>query len=112
MQGIGVFLRAGDAPKFPRRISGADSPVRAVYLDRVLPEWLEREPDNPYLATLAPLVIDDEAELKARAAGLWQRVQDAPLAATERDALSQVMLDWFVERFRTLTAREVWRVRP
>jgi len=43
VQGIGVFLRAGQAPPFPRRISGSDSPVRAVYLDRVLPDWLERE---------------------------------------------------------------------
>ena len=29
--------------------------MRAVYLERILPEWLEREPENPYLATLAPL---------------------------------------------------------
>ena len=98
VQGIGVFLRASQAPRFPRRISGADSPVRAVYLDRFLPDWLEREPENPYLAVLAPLVIDDDADLKARAPALWQRVQDAPIPAAERDTLAQVMLFWFLER--------------
>jgi hypothetical protein len=108
VQGIGVFLRAAQAPRFPRRISGVDSPVRAVFLDGFLPDWLERESDNPYLAVLAPLVIGDDAELKARAPGLWQQVQDAPIAAEQRDTLTQVMLFWFLERFRDLTAREVW----
>ena len=32
-------------------------PFRAVYLDKFVPEWLEREPGNPYLAVLAPLVL-------------------------------------------------------
>lgn len=108
VQGVGIFLQAGQAPRFPRRIAGTDSPVRAVYLDRFLPQWLEREPQNPYLAALAPLVINDDTELQARAPELWQRVQDAPLAADERDTLAQVMLFWFLERFRELTAKEVW----
>lgn len=108
VQGIGVFLRESLAPRFPTRIAGADSPVRAVYLDRFLGDWLEREPENPYVAALAPLAIDDDAALQAQAPGLWQRVQDAPLAPTERDTLSQIMLSWFLERFRALTAREIW----
>jgi predicted transposase YdaD len=81
--------------------------VRAVYLNRFLGDWLEREPENPYIAALAPLAIDEDTALKAQAAGLWQRVQTAPLAPAERGTLSQILLSWFLERFRNLTAREV-----
>ena len=79
-----------------------------VVLRRVLPDWLAREPDNPYVAVFAPLLIDDEADLRARAPALWRTVQEAPLAEEVRDILSQVLEFWFFERFRGLTAKEVW----
>ncbi len=110
VQGIAVFLRSADAPDFPRRIAGADSPIRSVFLDQVLPDWLAREPDNPYVAVLAPLVIATDAELRERAPTLWQSVQTAAVPESERKTLADVLLFWLMERFRTLTKTEVMQM--
>jgi predicted transposase YdaD len=84
------------------------APLLKVDLRRVLPDWLAREPDNPYVAVFAPLLIDDDADLRARAPALWRTVQEAPLAEDVRDILTQVLEFWFFERFRGLTAKELW----
>jgi len=55
-------------------------------------------------AVFAPLVIQDDAELRAHAPQLWQTVQTAPLPPGARDALAQVLEFWFFERFFGLTA--------
>jgi predicted transposase YdaD len=39
---------------------------------------------------------------------LWRTVQEAPLASAKRDILAQVLEFWFFERFRALTAKEIW----
>ena len=56
---------------------------------------------------LAPLVIADDAQLAAQAPALWQRVRAAALTEPARDALSEVLLFWFMDRFKTLTRDEV-----
>ena len=106
--GIGVFLRERDVPVYPGGLCTSPNLVRIVVLDRILPDWLAREPENPYLAVFAPLLIEDEAELRARAPALWQGIQRAPLPPEARDLLAQVMEFWFFERFRGLTAQEIW----
>lgn len=68
--GIGVFLRERDVPGYPDGLGTSPDLVRIVVLDQILPDWLAREPENPYLAVFAPLLIDDEAELRARAPAL------------------------------------------
>uniref|UniRef100_UPI0025E029BF DUF2887 domain-containing protein n=1 Tax=uncultured Thiodictyon sp. TaxID=1846217 RepID=UPI0025E029BF len=75
--GIGVFLRERDAPGFPHWANGPDAPVLTAALDRFLPQWLAREPGNPYVAVFAPLMIDRDDELRARAPQLWRTVQTA-----------------------------------
>jgi hypothetical protein len=106
--GIGVFLRERDAPPFPTWANGAGAPVLSASLDRFLPEGLAREPDNPYVAVFAPLMIDRDDELRARAPALWRKVQEAPVSLEVRDVLAQVLEFWFFERFRGLTAKEIW----
>jgi len=106
--GIGVFLRERDAPPFPSWANGAGAPVLSVSLDRFLPEWLAREPDNPFVAVFAPLMIDRDEELRDRAPALWRTVQEAPVSLEVRDVLAQVLEFWFFERFRSLTAKEIW----
>jgi predicted transposase YdaD len=106
--GIGVFLRGRDAPRCPSWASGTHAPVACVALDRVLPEWLAREPNNPYVVVFAPLTIEDDEELRARAPALWRTVQTAPVSPEVRDVLAQVLEFWFFERFRGLTAKEIW----
>ena len=64
--------------------------------------------DNPYVAVFAPLMIDRDDDLRARAPALWHTVQTAPVSGEVRDVLSQVLEFWFFERFRTLTAKEIW----
>ena len=106
--GIGVFLREQDTPSFPSWANRVGAPLLGVSLRRVLPNWLVREPDNPYVAVFAPLLIDDDEELRARAPALWRTVQDAPVSLEVRDVLGQVLEFWFFERFRGLTAKEIW----
>jgi predicted transposase YdaD len=106
--GIGVFLRAQAGPLRPSWASGPHAPLVCVALDQVLPDWLAREPDNPYVAVFAPLLIVDDAELRARAPALWQTVQTAPLSPEVRGVLAEVLEFWFFERFRGLTAKEIW----
>lgn len=101
--GIGVFLRALDKPVYPRQLNAMQ-----VALDDILPAWLAREPENPYLAVFAPLVIDDETELRQRAAACWRTVRDAPVPAATRETLSIVLEFWLFERFRGLAAEEIW----
>jgi len=57
-------------------------------------------------AVFAPLVIQDDAELRAYAPQLWRTVQTAPLALAAREALAQVLEFWFFERFFGLTAND------
>jgi predicted transposase YdaD len=106
--GIAVFLRAADIPDRPSWVHAPGSPIRCASLDRVLGERLAREPDNPYLAVFAPLMIDSDAELTERAPALWQTIQQAPLEDEIRQTLSNVLEFWFFERFRGLTAQEIW----
>ena len=108
VMGVGIFLREADVPAYPRWANDPTAPVLKVVLRRVLPDWLAREPDNPYVAVFAPLLIEDDADLRARAPALWRTVQEAPLAEDVRAILTQVLEFWFFERFRGLTAKEVW----
>jgi hypothetical protein len=106
--GIGVFLHARDVPAFPSWANGAAAPLACVSLKHILPDWLAREPDNPYVAVFAPLIIADDDTLRAQAPAVWRTVQEAPVAAEVRDRLSHVLEFWFFERFRGLTAKEIW----
>jgi predicted transposase YdaD len=108
VRGILIFLDERDDPHLPTGIGAADPPFKAVYLDRFLPDWLEREPDNPFVAVFAPLVLKRDEDLRALAPRLWRTIQDAPLPEPVRQTLSQVLEFWLFERFRTLTAEEIW----
>ena len=79
--GIGVFLSRRQLPPWPSGAAVSPALIRVVALDEVLPGLLAREPDNPYVAALAPLVLSDEAALASRAPALWQTVKQAPLAS-------------------------------
>ena len=107
VRGLLIYLRERDRPSRPRR-RGDCGLVREVVLERVLPEWLAREPDNPFVAALAPLVIADETVLKAQAPALWRTVERAALPPAHRERLAEVLEFWFFERFRGLTAKEIW----
>jgi predicted transposase YdaD len=106
--GILVLLRERDAPSYPTQVGPATALAIKVALDRVLPGWLAREPENPYVAALAPLVIADEPALRARAPALWQTVRTAAVSDEIRETLSEVLEYWLFERFRGLTAKEIW----
>ena len=106
--GIAVFLRVADIPARPNWVHAPGSPIRCISLDSFLREWLAREPDNPYIAVFAPLIIDSDAELTQRAPALWQTIQQAPLDADTRETLSEVLEFWFFERFNRYTDEEIW----
>jgi hypothetical protein len=106
--GILVLLRERDAPPYPTRVGAAGALPIKVALDRVLPGWLARELENPYVAALAPLLIADEPALRARAPTLWRTVRTAAVSDEIRETLSEVLEFWLFERFRGLTAKETW----
>lgn len=107
MRGLLIVLHARDLPTRPSRVGAPESIATAVCLEQFLPEWLEREPDNPFLAALAPLIITRDAALTERAPALWRAIQHAPLEPQARTALSQILEFWLFERFRSLTAEEI-----
>lgn len=84
------------------------SPLLTASLDCFLLKWLACEPDNPYVAVFAPLMIDRDEDLRAQAPALWRTVQTALVTPEVREVLSQVLEFWFFERFRGLTAQEIW----
>jgi predicted transposase YdaD len=107
VRGILIFLHERDDPGLPLGVAAADPPFAAVYLNRFLPALLAQEPDNPFVAVLAPLVIERDNELKALAPKLWQTIQSAPLPEPIRDRLAEVLQFWLFERFKSLTAEEI-----
>jgi len=108
VRGLLVFLNERDDPGLPSGLAAADPPFAAIYLNRFLPELLAREPDNPYVAVFAPLVLERDEDLRAQAPRLWQAVQSATLPDDVRHALTEVLEFWFFERFRHLTPREIY----
>jgi hypothetical protein len=81
-----------------------------VSLRAVLPEWLAREPDNSCLAVFAPLLIEDDGQLRTRAPRLRQTVQADAVSAKVREVRCQVLEFWLFERRRAHTAKELLRV--
>jgi predicted transposase YdaD len=108
VRGLLILLHEGDFPRWPSRVGGPDAVATAACLERFLPQWLEREPDNPFVAALAPLVLTRDEELRDRAPRLWRTIQEAPVAPPVREALSQILECWLFERFQSLTDEEVW----
>ena len=106
--GVGIFLHDSDIPQWPHWATQPSSPLICISLQNVLPDWLAREPDNPYVAVFAPLLIDNDDDLRKRAPALWQTVSSAPLEEEVRNTLLQVMEFWFFDRFRHLTFKEIW----
>jgi hypothetical protein len=105
-----IFLRAGDDPGMP---PGAGSPLCSVaYLDEGLPRWLEREPDNPYVAALVPLFIPRAVDLRVRAPQAWQVIRAAPVAPPIRATLERMLEFWLMERFPLLTDEELRTMFP
>ena len=105
-----IFLRAGDDPGMP---PGAGWLLCSVaYLDKVLPRWLELEPDNPYVAALVPLIIPRAEDLRVRAPQAWQVIRAAPVAPPIRATLERMLEFWLMERFPLLTDEELRTMFP
>jgi hypothetical protein len=52
---VGGVWAGRRAPAAPAWANGSERPLFIVALDRFLPQWLEREPENPFVAAFAPL---------------------------------------------------------
>ncbi|NEX22875.1 DUF2887 domain-containing protein [Thiorhodococcus mannitoliphagus] len=103
VRGILIIPRARHRPRFP---AAAGEVLSILCLDEYLPAWIDREPDNPYVAVLAPLVLRKNV-LRTRMAALWQSIHRAPLAEPERATLSTILEFWLIERFHDLTPEEI-----
>jgi hypothetical protein len=101
VQGLLIFLHTGDDPGAP---PGAEPPLcTAAYLDDLLPRWLEREPENPFVVVLAPLID----ALRAYAPRALRTIRKASLAPTTRATLERMLEFWLIERFPLLSSEEL-----
>ncbi|KOR27133.1 hypothetical protein TI03_07515, partial [Achromatium sp. WMS1] len=81
--------------------------IQVIYLDDFLPNLLNQEPNNPFVAIFAPLILNNEIELEQQAPKLWQTVHNANIDTTIRNNLQQILECWFLERFTCKTPREI-----
>lgn len=102
-----IVFRRADLPSCPTRIGRDSDLAEAVCLEEFLPECFARQPDNPYLAALAPLIITRQRDIQAQAPRLWQSIQQAALDPEIRERLSALLEYWFMERFRTQSIQEI-----
>ncbi|HYN78090.1 MAG TPA: DUF2887 domain-containing protein [Lamprocystis sp. (in: g-proteobacteria)] len=110
VRGMLIFLRASDDPGAP---PGAGPPLCSVaYLDEGLPRWLEREPDNPFVAALVPLIVPRAEDLRVRAPQAWQVIRTAAVAPPIRATLERMLEFWLMERFPLLTDEELRTMLP
>jgi hypothetical protein len=100
IRGLLVFLHGRLDPGRPG-LEFTDGSCQVLHLDRFLPGLLEREPDNPYAAALAPLVWPTE-RLQREARRLWQTIQQAELTPEVREGLSDILVFWLFESFKAL----------
>jgi len=109
VQGILIFPRKTDEPKMSRwMVPAAPDLLSVVYLDQCLPALLAQEPNNPFVAVFAPFILDSDEALTQQAPRLWQTLHSASLPEAVRVRLEQILEFWFFERFKTLTAQEIY----
>ena len=105
VQGLLIGLREEDFPRWPSRVGEPDAVATAVCLERFLPQWLEREPDNPFVAALAPLILTRDEDLRDRAPRLWRTIQER----RSRRRCARRSRDSGVLVVRTVSARSLKR---
>lgn len=105
VRGVLIFLRKGDDAGAPP--VAVPSLFTVAYLDGLLPKWLAREPDNPFVAVFTPLIVKSDEDLRANAPKAWQAIQSAPLDPATRATLEQILEFWLFERFPLLTTEEL-----
>jgi len=109
VHGILIFPRKAAEPKMSRwMVQLAPGLLSVVYLDKFLPALLAQEPDNPFVAVFAPLILDSDEALTQQAPRLWHTIHSAPLPEAVRARLEQILEFWFFERFKTLTDEEIY----
>jgi hypothetical protein len=86
--------------------------VRQAYLDKTLPQWLEREPENPYVAVFAPLIIRRDEDPRACVPKVSWMIRDAPLEPPIRATLERMLDLWLIERFPLPTKEELRTMLP
>lgn len=87
VRGLLILFQESDLPRWPSRVGGPDAIATAACLERFPPQWLEQEPDNPFVAALAPLVLTRDEDLRERAPRLWRTIREAPVAPPIRNIL-------------------------
>lgn len=105
VRGVLIFLREGDYAGAPP--AAVPSLFTVAYLDGLLPKWLAREPDNPFVAVFTPLIVKSDEDLRANVPKAWQAIQSASLEPATRATLERILEFWLFERFPLLTTEEL-----
>ncbi|KOR27886.1 hypothetical protein TI04_12315, partial [Achromatium sp. WMS2] len=81
--------------------------IAVVYLEDKFSSERIAESADPFILTLAPLLIEDNTILKQLAPKCWQTVNNPQLDPQIRNNLGAILQFWFMERFKTNTAQEI-----
>jgi predicted transposase YdaD len=108
IHGVLIFLHSSlDNPTSKWLIEAAPGLLSASYLDKFLPSLLNKNLNDPFLAVLAPLIIETDEQLQQQAPKLWNAVHNSELPTDTRLALEQILETWFIERFKNCNEQEV-----
>ncbi|KOR31001.1 hypothetical protein TI04_03130 [Achromatium sp. WMS2] len=81
--------------------------IAVVYLEENFPSQRIEESADPFILTLAPLLIEDNTILKQLAPKCWQIINNPQLDPQIRNNLGAILQFWFMERFKAHTAQEI-----
>ncbi len=85
-----------------------NSPFQVFYLDDILEELENKNPEHPLLLVFKPFLIDDEAELESQSKEWYSKLQQSTdLSDQMKDTFNSVFINWMMERFKNYSYEEV-----
>ena len=81
--------------------------IQAVYLQDELEKLEATQPDHPLINVFRPLFEPSDQVLEQNAGVYYRQLQRSPLTESQREALCDVFVSWFADRFSHKTLKEI-----
>ncbi|KOR28836.1 hypothetical protein TI04_10110 [Achromatium sp. WMS2] len=111
---LGIMIVPRASPKRSKgskQIAQSFEQLTKIYLGDFLPTLLRENSNDPFVAVLAPLVLEDQ-ELQQVAPQLWHNIDNSDIAVEIQDNLKQILEFWLLERFKHLTIEDIAAMFP
>lgn len=97
----------GSEADLPNTCSRSSEGIRILFIDELLDQLKENQPNSPLLAALNPLK-DSKPELEKRAAQYYDVIQSCPdLTKDDREVLNEIFLNILFQRFKTKSRKTI-----